>query len=214
MYGFSGTGHFTSSCLCFGLGPESLIFTKTLKVPIFLLRRLQRRVIIYMDDILLKSQTLEELMGRDTIIFLLTQLGFVINLKKSILMSVQQIEFLALEIDSVEMKLFLPLRNFRFVSCNRYKYRPKKKHDLRICGYSRPAGQRGALMVDNKHENLQWKISVNSTPRSNHIFRCIKEGLVCFVSRDYHRGSMVFSGENVAHKCSRIGSSEASNSFF
>ena len=69
-------------------------------------------------------------------------------------------------------------------------------------------------MVDNQHENIQWKISVNSTPRSNHIFRCIKEGLVCFVSRDYHRGSMVFSGENVAHKCSRIGSSEASNSFF
>ena len=37
---------------------------------------------------------------------------------------------------------------------------------------------------------------------------------MCFVSRDYHRGSMVFSGENMAHKCSRIGSSEASNSFF
>ena len=109
---------------------------------------------------------------------------------------------------------FLPLRNFRFASFNRCKYRPKKKHDPRICGYSRTAGQRGALMVDNQHENLQWKISVNSTPRSNHIFRCIKEGLVCFVSRDYHRGSMVFSGENVAHKCSRIGSSEASNSFF
>ena len=109
---------------------------------------------------------------------------------------------------------FLPLRNFRFASFNRCKYRPKKKHDPRICGYSRTAGQRGALMVDNQHENLQWKISVNSTPRSNHIFRCIKEGLVCFLSRDYHRESMVFSGENVAHKCSRIGSSEASNSFF
>ena len=68
--------------------------------------------------------------------------------------------------------------------------------------------------MDNQHANLQWKVSVNSIPRSNHIFRLIKEGLGCYVSREYHRGSMVFSGESLAHKCSGIGSSEASNSFF
>ena len=45
------------------------------------------------------------------IIFLLTQLGFVINLKKPILILVQQIAFLGLKIDSAEvMKLFLPQR--------------------------------------------------------------------------------------------------------
>ena len=49
-------------------------------------------------------------MSRNTMIFLLTQLGFVINLKKSVLLPVQQIEFLGLKIDSVEMKLFLPQR--------------------------------------------------------------------------------------------------------
>ena len=60
---------------------------------------------------LLMLQTLEELlMSRDTITFLLTQLGFVINLKNFILASVQQIEFLGLQIDCVEMKLFLPQR--------------------------------------------------------------------------------------------------------
>ena len=60
-------------CLCFGLGPAPLIFTKILKVPISLLRRLQIRVIIYLDDMLLMSQTLEELlMSRDTIISFLT----------------------------------------------------------------------------------------------------------------------------------------------
>ena len=69
-------------------------------------------------------------------------------------------------------------------------------------------------MVDNQHEHLQWKISGNSTPRSNHIFRCIDEGLGCFVSGDYHGASMVFSGESLTHKCSRIGISEASSSFF
>ena len=51
-------------------------------------------------------------------------------------------------------------------------------------------------------------------PRSNHIFRCIKEGLGCVVSRDYHGEAMAFSGESLAHKCSRIRSSKARNSFF
>ena len=66
-------------------------------------------------------------------------------------------------------------------------------------------------MVDCQHENLQWKISANNTPRYNHIFRCIRQGLGCFVSRDYHGGSMVFSGELLAHKCSKIRRSEAIN---
>ena len=43
-------------------------------------------------------ETRKLLMSRNTIIFLLTRLGFVINLKKSILVVVQQIEFLGLEI--------------------------------------------------------------------------------------------------------------------
>ena len=53
---------------------------------------------------LLLKQALDELlMSRDTIIFLLTQLGFVVNLKKSMVMRFQQIEFLGFE-----TKLFLP----------------------------------------------------------------------------------------------------------
>ena len=38
-------------CLCFGLGPAPRIFTKLLKVPISVLRRLMIRVIIYLDDL-------------------------------------------------------------------------------------------------------------------------------------------------------------------
>ena len=95
-------------CLCFGLAPAPLIFIKILKVPISLVRRLQILVIIYLNDMLLMSQTLEELlMSRDTIFFLLTQLGFLFNLKKPILVLVQQIEFLGLD-----MKLILPQKNF------------------------------------------------------------------------------------------------------
>ena len=88
----------------------------------------------------------------------------------------------------------------------------RKKHDLRICDYSGPAGQRGAFMMYNQHENLQWKISVNSTPRSNYIFRCIRDRLGCFVSRDYHERSMVVSGESFTDTFSKTGSSEVFNS--
>ena len=44
-----------------------------------------------------------------------------------------------------------------------------------------------------------------STPRPNHIFECIKEGLGHFLSSDCHGDSMVFSGESLAHKCPRTG---------
>ena len=46
--------------------------------------------------------------GRGTLIFLFHRLGFVINLKKSVLTPIQLIEFLGLMIDSVTMTLSLP----------------------------------------------------------------------------------------------------------
>ena len=55
------------------------------------------------------SQTIEDLeMARDTSIFLFQQLGFVINLNKSVLTPTQLVEFLGLMIDSVAMSLSLP----------------------------------------------------------------------------------------------------------
>ena len=81
-------------CLCFGLGLAP-IFTKLLKVPTALLRRVNIRIIIYLDEMLLMGRTLPEiLMARDTLVFLLQHLGFAINLKKSVLHPVKQIEFL------------------------------------------------------------------------------------------------------------------------
>ena len=55
------------------------------------------------------SQTIEDLeMARDTSIFLFQQLGFVINLNKSVLTPTQLVEFLGLMIDTVAMSLSLP----------------------------------------------------------------------------------------------------------
>ena len=82
-----------------GLGPAPRIFTKLLKIPIAILRRINIRIIVYLDDMFLMSQTIEGLnMARDTLIFLFQQLGFIINLKRPVLSATPKLGFLGLEI--------------------------------------------------------------------------------------------------------------------
>ena len=70
--------------LMFGLGPAPLICTKLLKIQIALLSTINVRIIILLDDILVMVQTLKEILqAKKTLIFLLQNLGFVINIKKS-----------------------------------------------------------------------------------------------------------------------------------
>ena len=96
-------------CLCFGLGPAPRVFTKLMKIPIAVLRRLNVRLIIFLDDILLMGASKQELIqARDTLIFLLQSLGFLINIKKSELKPTQKIQFLGVEIDSSQMVISLP----------------------------------------------------------------------------------------------------------
>ena len=93
-------------CLCFGLGPAPLIFTKLLKIPIALLRRINVKIIIFLDDMLVMAQTLKEILQeKEALIFLLQNLGFVIIFKKSQLTPVKEIEFLRLVINSLSMIL-------------------------------------------------------------------------------------------------------------
>ena len=85
------------TCLCFGLACAPQIFTKLLKVPFALLKRLNVRVVIYLDDMLIFGRSIEEAMqARDTLIFLLQKLGFVLNLEKLQLQPVKTLEFLEL----------------------------------------------------------------------------------------------------------------------
>ena len=75
-------------------------FYQNLESPISLLRCLNIRVLIYLDDILLMSQSIERLLvARDTVTFLLQHVGFVINFKKSVMEPVQTIENLGLVIN-------------------------------------------------------------------------------------------------------------------
>ena len=89
---FSGQGSSANSC--FGLRPAPRTFTKILKVPLCPIRRLIIRIVVYLNDMLLLRRSIKEvLIATDTVIFLLQHLGFVINLKKSIL-TPQQKSFL------------------------------------------------------------------------------------------------------------------------
>ena len=70
-------------CLYFGLGPAPSIFTKLVTIPVSLLRKLYERLMIFMDDILLMVSSKQELtLARDTLIYLLQNLSFLINRKK------------------------------------------------------------------------------------------------------------------------------------
>ena len=88
--------------------PAPRIFTKLLISPIVLLGLVNIRIIIYLDDMSLLGRIFQEfLMSRDTLISLVHYLGFVINLKKSVLHPVKQIEFLGLIIDTEKITLAL-----------------------------------------------------------------------------------------------------------
>ena len=59
-------------CFCFGFGPAPRIFTKLMRIPISLLRKLYVRLIIFLDHILLMASSKEELtLAGNTLIYLL-----------------------------------------------------------------------------------------------------------------------------------------------
>jgi len=93
-------------CLPFGLCTAPRVFTKVLKPAVELLRPIGIRLVIYMDDMLLMANSRHLILEQTYIaLFLLENLGFVINNKKSVLTPCQQIEFLGMAVDSQSMVL-------------------------------------------------------------------------------------------------------------
>ena len=93
--------------LWFGTSPKDI--HKVDESSLSLLRKLYVRLIIFLDDILLMVSSKEELaLVRDTLIYLLQNLGFLINRKKSVLEPCQNIQFLGMEFNSTKMTLTLP----------------------------------------------------------------------------------------------------------
>ena len=93
------------------------LFTKSIKVPVSILRKLYIGITVHLDGFLILGKNLEEtILSRDSVIYLLQNLGFVINLKKSVLHPTQRIEFLRMIIDSVEMTVTLPQEKVESIS--------------------------------------------------------------------------------------------------
>ena len=97
------------TCLPFGLTSAPRIFTKILKPVTGILRKMGIRIIVYLDDMLIMNSTLEG--ARKDIMILksiLENLGFLINMEKSIFVPVQIFEFLGIIVDSTTMRFLLP----------------------------------------------------------------------------------------------------------
>ena len=83
-------------------------------IPISLLRKINIRMIIYLDVMLILSNAILEA-HISQVMYLLQNLGFVINIKKSILRPCQKIDILGKEIDSIKMTLSLTPENVQKV---------------------------------------------------------------------------------------------------
>ena len=79
-----------------------------MRTPISLLRKLYVRLVIFLDNILLMASSKEELaLARGTLKHL-QNLALLINRKKTVLEPCQNIQFLGMEVNSIEMTLLLP----------------------------------------------------------------------------------------------------------
>ena len=105
------------NCLPFGLSCAPWVFTKITKAATAVLRERSIRLIIYIDDILIMAES--ETLLQDHVaatVYLLENLGFIINYPKSILEPRTTLEFLGFQVDSSSMELKLPgnkLKNIR-----------------------------------------------------------------------------------------------------
>lgn len=96
-------------CLPFGLTSAPRVFTKVLKPLIVYVRRLGLRICIYLDDMLiLNSQREGAMRDASLMLHLLENLGFVVNMDKSILFPSQEMEFLGVLVSSIHMSFSLP----------------------------------------------------------------------------------------------------------
>ena len=97
------------TCLPFGLSCAPWVFTKVMKPISIFLRSMGVGMIVYIDDILVMGESPEQVKGHlEALTHLLTGLGFVINVPKSITTPAQRIEYLGLLVDSTTLHLSLP----------------------------------------------------------------------------------------------------------
>ena len=90
------------NCLPFSLSSAPWVFTKTMKPALAILQERGVWLIAYIDDLLLLAESKDLILDQVTgVRYLLECLGFIVNIKKSILDPAQVIDFLGLSVDSL-----------------------------------------------------------------------------------------------------------------
>ena len=90
-------------------GPSTKDIYRIVEDSVSLLRKLMVRLIIFLNDFLILAASIEELiLALENLIYLPEGLGFVINIKKSVLQPCQNLEFLGVEINSKHIVLVIP----------------------------------------------------------------------------------------------------------
>ena len=98
----------------FGLGVGPHYYNKLLKPVIAFLRRIGVRQTVYFNDMILLSQCRHMLIGDlSSLKWLLESLGFLINVKKSVYVPSQEIQFFRFQINLVGMIICLPLEKIQ-----------------------------------------------------------------------------------------------------
>ena len=99
---------FQFTCLPFGLSSAPWIFTKILKPVAALLREHGVRLIVYIDDMLIMSESIDLAKEHTAALtYLLENLGFLLS-EKSVSKPAQEMDFLGMVVDSVAMRLKIP----------------------------------------------------------------------------------------------------------
>ena len=97
------------TCLPFGLSSAPWAFTKLLKPVVAYLRKRGIRLIIYLDDMLIIGSDRASLIRDFQFVkSLLESLGFLVNMEKSVGTPAQQMEFLGLIVNSVDLSVSIP----------------------------------------------------------------------------------------------------------
>ena len=112
----------------------------------------------------------EILMSRDTTIFLLQYLYFILNMEKSTLTPVQEIEFLGLTVNSVKMKLSFPEQQIKRIQDQCQDLCLKADKTYRSFSFNNPSCITGTIKLSissaatDKCSKTQWVISRGPVP--------------------------------------------------
>ena len=191
-----GTKTFQFKCLPFKLCTDPRVFTKVLKLAIELLRAIDIRLVIYMDNMLIMAHSNQ--MFREQIyqvLFLIENLGFIINSKKSLLSSTQEIKFFGMIVNSQTMEIKLPGQKIKTI----------RLEARQMLDHSQPTA--GATPLELKWEEPNLPIN---HPDHNH--QCLTPGLGSCLQRQENERIMVTPGTVTSHKLPGTSSSNLGDS--